>query len=207
MLKKIVCLGVMLLMCISAGLFSGCKTKNRTEEEHLQEINKIVQAFYIEHKGAGYSIDPMYKNFTSFETQILYAFDGTPEYFLVEFEPNWHYIGIISKNRYYFAFKGDYIDLGGGKFKLLPSQYKRNNIDKENRYFAAIATGDYMSDGRSMFNVHYVTMENGKLVNFLTGETYEGQNLKEISENSRKLILSARSNTELNYGQKKRNNK
>ena len=185
--KKTICIGILFLM--STGFFSACEQKNLTEEEHIQRISEKVHNYYINPNGKGYYVvmatdehEHSFRKYTGFAVEIICAFDDTPEYFLVEFEPFGYLIGFISGRKYLKVPSGSgYSDDGNP----LPSPYKIAGIETKNKYFdfnygcATIINGELTS---------IIDSETGKTLMDGTGMIFNEQERKTFSEWSRKVI-------------------
>lgn len=95
MFKKIIALGVLLIMIFPVYGLTGCGGKDYTESEHVERISDLIEKNFFDEKAK-------YKDiYTSYTTEILYTLNDEPIYFLVEFEPYGFIYGFIHKNKYY----------------------------------------------------------------------------------------------------------
>ncbi|MCL2556475.1 MAG: hypothetical protein FWE03_05645 [Firmicutes bacterium] len=98
MKRKIIILGMALVMLFSFVMFGGCEAnRNFSEDEHIERISERVRErfFYegAEHPNTGFSV------------AMLYSDVGNPDFFMVEFEIDGYVskviIGRIFRKRYY----------------------------------------------------------------------------------------------------------
>jgi len=142
--RQIAVLGLVVVMLVMAIPLSGCGRQVFTEEEHIERITERLQARYFGEDGTptdraifgiqGEENVIQYVTLERFEVSIIYAFDGKPEYFMIQYFPVeiGYSFGII--------FNNEYRSLGGrgGREGLNPFDY--NEIESNNRFAAFTAT-------------------------------------------------------------------
>jgi hypothetical protein len=158
-------------MCV--GLFSGCGSKNRTGEEHIQRITEKLKTRYFKADGTpakegyfpvvdtngqwiGYYDDNRrwvgeYLVIESFVVETLLSFDGISECFLIAFEPA--AIGVmpgIILNKEYRIFQMNL---------RTNNPFEDHSIEKGNRYYS--------------FQTGYAAMVDELLTNLDNNDVYE----------------------------------
>jgi len=100
-MKKIITLFLCALLVFSAFSLTGCR-REFTNEEHIERISQRVRERFFNEESEYAEL------YTDFTVTILYNANDEPTFFMVEFEPDGFFYGIIFRNNYYFNWANFY---------------------------------------------------------------------------------------------------